>query len=822
MFEGTSSLCSIKNMSQKASVLENCENEKSTVSHCPKTKKEDVGQRIKHSLKVKVNGKGNEKVNTSSKARLQDENQCVFKQGQQKTSKTRKEQRKPKELKSLTFECKSTKGIVKYVEDQNKSKAQKPSKTAGKKDQFSKHVPLEQAQELLKDQNSENVEYVEGYLHINQKFCKYAYLTLSDDEPDLIIIGTIDRNRALDGDRVVVRINPPTLWESQNRKTGIVISILEEIHPRLVVGHLKREGEALHLYSRDKRMPNLEIDKKKHPLTKGSIAVEEDILYLAKISDWTKPKFANGKLIKMIGAAGDISAESNAILLELNLDVTPYDEETTKELPNEHYLLTEKDINDREDWRNECIFTIDPDSAVDLDDAVSCRQLENGNFEIGVHIADVTYYLEFLSSLDVQVAKRATSIYMTDKVYHMLPRQLCDVCSLLPGQDRLAFSVICEMTPLAKVVKYRFAKTVINSCCKMSYRHAQTFIENPENKCWPADMLQISGNYNINDLSTTVNILHRLASKRRDERFANGALNLDQPKLHVELDRTTGEPISYYIEEHKESNRLIEEFMLLANITVASYLYETIPETALLRNHRKPSALLLEKITDNLQVFGIHLNIESSGSLRASIKRYEEELQSENSDFKTITKYRMMVINNLCARAMNRATYICSATIKTEEDLKHYALNVRHYTHFTSPIRRYSDCVVHRLLYSVMKGEAPPPEWSEQMCKQLAINCNIKKWNAEIASKRSSEFYFAYLVHLNGPFITKEKLAIIEHSVKNSVPTIRISWKKPDIVQVINIFTLVHLRIEKDPAALQLMGTLIRPYRTVKNNDRIF
>ncbi|XP_076381275.1 DIS3-like exonuclease 2 isoform X1 [Megalopta genalis] len=839
MFKEASSLCPVKNMSRKASVLENCENEKSTIPHCPKKKNENVGQRIKHSLKAKVNGKEGGKVNSCSNAHLQDELQSVLKQKREKACQRRKAQQKSEELKSLRFECNSTKEVV-DVEDQNKSKAQKPSKTAKKKDKFSEHVTVKQVRELLKNQNSENAEYVEGHLRINPKFCKYAYLSLSDDEPDLVIIGVIDRNRALDGDLVVVHINPPTMWESENRKTGVVVSILEKIHPRLVVGHLKREGAFLHFYSRDKRTPNLEINQKKDQLMKSSTTIEEDKLYLARISDWIKPKFANGKLVKMIGAAGDISAESNAILLELNLDTTPYNEETTKGLQNKDYSLTEKDINDREDWRNECIFTIDPDTAVDLDDAVSCKPLENGNYEIGVHIADVTYYLEFLSSLDVQVAKRATSIYMTDRVYHMLPKQLCDVCSLLPGQDRLAFSVICEMTPEAKVVKYRFAKTVMNSCCKMSYRHAQIFIEDPENESWPVDMLQISGNYNINNLSSTVNILHRLARKRCDERFANGALDLSQSKLRIKLDKTTGEPINYSMEEHKESNRLIQEFMLLANMIVAKFLYEKIPETALLRNHRKPPMLLLKKMADVLQVFGIHLDIESSGSLHASVKRYGE-LLSENSDFKTTMKYRMMVINNLCAKTMNRATYTCSSAIKTEVDLRHYALNVCYYTHFTSPIRRYADCVVHRLLYSVIKDEALPPEWSEKKCRQIAKNCNLKKWTAEIAGRRSSELYFAYLVDLSGPFVTKgivfdikvtnigvilcdvgiqlrvyftnlENLATIEHSVEYSVPMIRISWKKPAVVQVINIFTLLYLTIKKDPVTLQLTGTIVQPH----------
>nr|XP_003702899.2 PREDICTED: DNA topoisomerase 3-alpha isoform X3 [Megachile rotundata] len=430
---------------------------------------------------------------------------------------------------------------------------------------------------------------------------------------------------------------------------------------------------------------------------------------------------------------------------------------------------------------------------------------------IGVHIADVTHYLDFLSPLDIQISKRATTIYMTDNVYHMLPKQLCEVCSLLPGQDKLAFSVIWEMTQNAEIVSHRFAKTVIRSCCQMAYRHAQEFIENPK-KNWPRKFLRVKGNFNLKDLSTKVNILHSLAIQMRDKRFKNGALRIDQPKLHVTLDPITRLPISYSIEELKDSNRLIEEFMLLANMTVATYLYDTIPDTALLRNHREPSQYILNTTKDILEKFGIHLDIESSASLHASIKRYEEELESENNEIKTTMKYRMMVINNLCSKAMARATYKCSSTVKSEEDLKHYALNVSLYTHFTSPIRRYSDCVVHRLLYWTMQNITLPETWSEKLCKEIAANCNLKKYNAKMAQERSNELYFTYLIDLNGPIVTMgivlsvtenfidvilchvgiklriflsklKDLMDIEYSSECSVSTIRVSWKQTSFTQ---------------------------------------
>ncbi|XP_031833073.1 DIS3-like exonuclease 2 isoform X2 [Nomia melanderi] len=764
-----SSSGSLKNTFHKVSILKNCENEINPTPHCSKTMDEKVDERKNRSIRVESNGKKQQKnKNSCMKLKIipkcdndrdymlknfkkltlqepsvtdlktkvqkierirpdnnfQDEQQNLPKQRNKKTLKTGKERHKLKEPKYQEFECDSTKK-TENIKEENVFNAQgKAPKQLKGKDKFPEHIPRDQVREILSNQNSINEDYAEGYLRINPKYSSNAYLNSPGEKPDILIAGPRDRNRAFDGDYVVVRIHPQQYWQllqnGQTQRTGVIVSILEEMHPRIVVGYVKHKGVFLFFYPRDKRVPILKIDKKKYPLPKECATAGEDTLFLAEVTDWVKPKLANGKILRLVGTAGDVSVESNAILLELNLDVTPYNQEIIKDLPNKDYRLTENDIKDREDWRNECVFTIDPESSADLDDAVSCKLLENGNYEIGVHIADVTYYLEFLSPLDVQVAKRATTIYMTDNVYHMLPTQLCNVCSLVPGQDKLTFSVICEVTPEAKIVKYRFAKTVINSSCKMSYNDAQKFIENPENN-WSDDTLHISGNYNINDLSSKVNTLHKLASKRRCERYANGALEIDQPKLHVTIDRSTGEPVSYYIEEHKESNRLIQEFMLLANMIVARFLYNNIPETALLRNHRGPSMSVLNKTKDVLQKFGIHLDIESSGSLHNSIIRYKEELESESNDFEATMKYRMMVINNLCSKAMNRATYNCSSIFKSEEELRHYALNVAHYTHFTSPIRRYSDCVVHRLLYSVIKNEPLPETWSDKLCMRSKL-----------------------------------------------------------------------------------------------------
>ncbi|XP_076757710.1 DIS3-like exonuclease 2 [Xylocopa sonorina] len=741
-----------------------------------------------------------------------------------------------------TSNCENTGGKEKT---KNNTKDQQ-LKSFKEKGPFPKYIPQKKIDILLKNQNSADPEYVEGYLRVNPSCYKYAYISLSDDESDLLIHGLRDRNRAFDGDYVVAYVNPSEKWhmnQGQLQKTGVVVCIREKLHSRKAIGYFKQRGANTLFYPRDQRVPLIKITEKSLEQFAVRPSNYEDTMYLAAITDWVKPAFAIGNLERIVGSIGDIKAASNAILLEHDLDVTPYSPEVIEGLPNSDYCLTENDLKDREDWRHECVFTIDPDTAVDLDDAISCRLLENGNYEIGVHISDVTHYLEFLSPLDIQVSKRATTVYMTDNVYHMLPKQLCQVCSLTPGQDKLAFSVIWEITPNTEIVTHRFAKTVIKSCCQMAYKHAQKFIKDPEDTGLN-ELLSISGNFSLSELSAKVNILHNLATQMRDKRFQKGALRIDQPKLYVSIDRITGLPLSYSIQEQQDSHRLIEEFMLLANMTVATHLYNTIPETALLRNHREPSKHILSITKDNLQRLGIHLDIESSGSLQASIKRYEQELGTEDDETKITTKYRMMVINSLCSKAMTRATYKCSSTVTTMEELWHYGLSVPLYTHFTSPIRRYSDCVVHRLLYSTIRNVKLPERWSKNMCNSIATICNVKKYNAKMAEELSSELYFAYLIELKGPIITMgivlnvkqnfidvilcqigiklrinfaqlENLAAVEYTCECSVPTINVSWKQPAVTQIINVFSLLHIRVEKHTESFQLIGNLLPPNQEI-------
>lgn len=727
---------------------------------------------------------------------------------------------------------------------EQQQKAETPEKFKKLKETFPEYISIPTIKKILKSQTSTNVQYVEGHIRINPKYCKNAYVTMPNELKDILIVGVRDRNRAFNGDLVVVSINEEEKWQKcsngEIQKTGTVVCILEKIHPRKAVGCLKTDGTIMLLQPRDHRIPLIKINPKSLPaMYNNTSSLFEEVLFLATIHSWIKPYLCIGKIERMLGTIGNLEVELNAILLEYDINIKPFSDRLLEELPSSENILTSSDIKEREDWRHLCVFTIDPATAVDLDDAVSCTVMSNGNYEVGVHIADVAHYLQFSSPLDREIAKRATTVYLPNQVYHMLPRELCNICSLLPGQDKLTFSVIWEITPDAQIVKHRFAKTIINSCYQMNYEQAQLIIENLED--FPKDNLEIKGNFTPSNLCDVVKNLFKLSKQMEIKRYANGALRINLPKFHIILDKESGLPVSYDLSERKDSNRLIEEFMLLANMTVATHLYETVPKYALLRNHNTPSVNILTKNKNILQRFGIHLDIETAGDLYSSIKRYEIYTELQFEEYIYLTKWRLLVLKNFCSKAMARATYNCASKFKNAEDLWHYALNVPFYTHFTSPIRRYPDIIVHRLLYSTLFTNVKlPHSWNSEQCSKIAANCNLRKYYAKVAEEKSQELYFTYFIDMTGPVtvvaivcdVKKNYIEVIlcdtgiklkvylnnikeetisEYKEEDAIIVLTLTWKKSNITQVITIFTIVHLRIQKHDDLFQLNPILLEP-----------
>lgn len=557
---------------------------------------------------------------------------------------------------------------------------------------FENYLSAEEVEQGLK-----NGTLFEGVLRINPKQFQHGFISTDDrEEQDMFIDGVKNRNRSLQGDVVVVQLiestgeNETEEDVEKKQKRGKVVFIKEKVHTRMVIGNLKlmpdKSRQKALFVPRDHRAPRLNIPFSCWPDNFYQDAKKyEDTLFLAQIVEWFDTRFAMGKILSNIGQAGNLETESKAILAENDLDVTPFGIELRHLFPRLDYTIPEEEIKIREDCRKQCIFSIDPFNCRDIDDAISCKELENGNYEIGVHISDVAHYLTEDTILDAKVAQKATTVYLVEKAYHMLPDELCMLCSLFPGVDKLAFSVFWEITKDAQVLHHRFAKTVINSCAQLAYEHAQAILEDQEDA--ESDFPETYNGFEFKQIQKTIKIVGDIAAKFRKIRFDGGALRIDQPKVSFRLSTQNGLPESYWIYKIKESNQMIEEFMLLANMTVARRIYEDHPTLAFLRCHPPPSGHMMRILAKALKPLGIEIDISSAGNLHRSL------LAHTGPD--CLDTGKAMVLNMLCAKPMTRAKYFCAAGCE-DDDFHHYALNVPLYTHFTSPIRRYADIMVHR------------------------------------------------------------------------------------------------------------------------------
>ncbi|KAF5269594.1 hypothetical protein FQR65_LT05932 [Abscondita terminalis] len=627
------------------------------------------------------------------------------------------------------------------------------SKKTGKK---SKLYPIYWAEDEV-NKGLANGQLVKGVLRINQKNHNEAYVSEQNRSlQDYFLPTVIDRNRALEGDLVAIKIKPKEKW-TEKQKTASVVYIMEMVHPRTAVGHflpLSPDKKKFATFiPRDKRVPRIKLPRNSCPEAVEKQNNTFDILYKAKITSWSDPDFAEGVITDLIGIAGDLDSELSAILSEYDISAKRFPSENLDDVQCTSEI-TEAECANRLDLRKECIFTIDPLTARDLDDAVSCKDLPNGNLEVGVHISDVAFYLNEGTNLDKVVRKKATSVYFVNNVFHMLPELLCQTCSLLPGVDKRSFSVIWEMKHNGDIISQRFSRTIMNSCTQLAYEHAQMMIDDPKRIFEQGELPEIFGGYDYNDLSRTVNTLNNIAVQMRKKRFDEGALRIDQTKLLFKLDQETGEPLEFFTYENKESHRMIEEFMLLANMSVARKIVDDFPSLAFLRCHDPPKETMLIELKKKLESFGFEIDTSSSKSLQSSIWGLQDKLGVP----------QMAALNHLLAKPMKRARYFCAATERETGDFSHYALNVPIYTHFTSPIRRYADVMVHRLLASSL-GYSEPPKWTIREVTVIADNCNDQKYRAKQAGDKSSNVFLAHYIEKHQPFVkTAVVLQVRNHS----------------------------------------------------------
>ncbi|KAK3885314.1 hypothetical protein Pcinc_010457 [Petrolisthes cinctipes] len=535
-------------------------------------------------------------------------------------------------------------------------------------------------------------------------------------------------------------------WEKYVQRTAKVVHILERRNPRMAAGTLKLfqdKNPNLAMFApTDHRVPRMKIPMNQCPsdFYQNHLSYAKRI-FLCRITQWREPRFALGELLRDLGGSGEVDSETEAMLLEQGVDHSEFPDAVLAHLPLLPWSIPPQELSCRTDLRKECIFTIDPSTARDLDDAMSCVQLPSGNRCVGVHIADVSYFVLPGTPLDQVAAARATSVYLVNKVIPMLPRVLCEqLCSLNPGEDRLAFSVIWELSPDGEVIGEWMGRTVIRSCAKLAYEHAQTIIDNPGKDHWgPKDLPNICAPHTSANITKVVRDLHAIALKLRQKRFRDGALRLDQIRVSFNMDPITQMPTDVFSYEYKDSNKLIEEFMLLANMAVAHKIKNSFPELAVLRRHPQPLENPLEATVRTLDAVGITLDISSAGALNKSIAKYMgRDMYSEG---------RLQVITNLCSRPMQFARYFCTGALGAENQFRHYALNVPLYTHYTSPIRRYADLMVHRLLAAAVEPQRyQPPTLDKYQIDRQCEHCNVRKQASKLVQEMSTELYLGLFV----------------------------------------------------------------------------
>lgn len=572
------------------------------------------------------------------------------------------------------------------------------------------NLPLDHIVKNLVDNNQAYI--IEGEIRVNGRNNQEAYVSHPAKKRDICVSKLILRKESFHGDVVKVLVKQSSDAEEAdspaigvtdeesdalpagNRNFGCVLEIIEKRHNRRVIGSLindkKKEKRNVTFSSRDPKIPYVRVGKEGIP---RDIEITDKMLIVVQITSWSyeTPK---GVIIEIIGQKDQLKAENTAILIQHNLDPQPFAQNIIDQLPTEPFEIPAKEFEYREDLRKKCIFSIDPETARDLDDALSCEELPNGHLEIGVHISDVTYFLKENSELDELVKEKATTIYLVDQVYHMLPVPLCLLCSLLPGSDKMAYSVFWEMKPeTAEIVSTRFTRSIMNSCGKLSYDHAQMVIDKADSN-WSdleKDFPEIHNGFTVTDVANVIQKLQKLAVIMQNKRKDNGALKIDQPKISFKFakdDERMSAPTSFFQYPLKDSNRLIEEFMLLANISVAKFIYEKFPDISLLRSHDPPNENGLKKLVHNLQKHGIAIDTSSSAALSACMEQLIAKAPSRAG--------MNAAINLMVSKTMQRARYFCSETVKETDGFWHYALSIPMYTHFTSPIRRYADVLVHR------------------------------------------------------------------------------------------------------------------------------
>ena len=532
-----------------------------------------------------------------------------------------------------------------------------------------------------------------------------AYIVVEGEDDDIYIAPRKLRS-ALHGDIVKIHAHQS---RKGRKKEGEVIEVIKRAR-ETYTGLIKVSDKFAFLLPDDKKM----LQDIFIPLQSLNGA-KDGQKAVVSITEWPDGrKNPAGVVTNVLGFQGENDAEMNSILSEYGFPLS-FPKDVEKEAEKLSGKISASEIKNRKDFRNKLTFTIDPADAKDFDDAISFDQLKNGNYEVGVHIADVSHYIAVDSKLDKEAFERGASVYLVDRVIPMLPERLSNnLCSLRPNEDRLCFSAILELDKNANVINQWFGKTIIHSDQRLSYEEAQELIEAKSGK-----------------LSTELNILNNLALILRNQRFKNGAISFESVETKFILDKN-GKPTGVYIEERKDAHKLIEEYMLLANRKVAEFIGKQgkgkSQLTFVYRSHDTPNETSLTAFAQFAARFGYKVSTNSDKETAHSINQLMHDIEG---------KKEQNMLSQLAIRSMAKAIY-------TTENPSHYGLGFDFYTHFTSPIRRYPDIMVHRLLeHYLKKGKSVNKEVYEEMCTH-ASQMEKKAADAERASIKYKQAEYLY------------------------------------------------------------------------------
>lgn len=526
-----------------------------------------------------------------------------------------------------------------------------------------------------KDDSLQNT--LKGTLDITRSGIGYVMVEgLAND----VLVRPNDFNTALHGDTVRVKVTGGS--KQSGRSTGRVVQVLQRKQTQFLGRiEINRSNAAFFVAETDKPMPDFIIP------AAGLKDAKDGDRAIVRIVEWEPNRKPVGEIVQVMDASNEGDLAMKEIIMENGFTLF-FPEEVEEETARMPDSISADEISKRKDVRDILTFTIDPVDAKDFDDALSFRVLKNGNYEIGVHIADVSHYVEPGTALDEEAYSRATSVYLPDRVLPMLPERISnELCSLRPKEDKLTFAAVFQMTAKGEVKQHWIGKTIIHSDHRFSYEEVQEVIEKEE------------GPYRDEVL-----ILNNLAQKLRKQRFKKGAINFSSQEVRFKLDEQ-GKPIGIVIKESKEAHQLIEEFMLLANRTVAEMVSKVkvnkkdIPFPY--RVHDTPDEVKLLPFVAFAKKYGHQFDISTPEGIAASFNQMLKDVQG---------KPEQHVLEQLGIRTMAKAVY-------TSENIGHYGLGFEQYCHFTSPIRRYPDILVHRIVEDVLKGTVVPDKKMEQKCK---------------------------------------------------------------------------------------------------------